>query len=183
MARRDYFQFLLPLQSTLLLLKLLPVCFKAFQLFCWKLASGTNTAFQPSLLLQIPSLNQNGMPQSNKFLTIKYLQNFFKISHLLSNTASFLIHRGKNVHGSNMLTRNVTKVTRLESELTDKLWTRLGVHGNMRTTCNSLEHMTFVLTTTNISKTECIENVSNKMMCYVLIHMVYNYEMEAKLDK
>ena len=53
----------------------------------------------------------------------------------------------------------------------------------MRTTCNSLEHMTFVLTTTHISKTECAENVSNKMMCYILIHMVYNYEMEAKLDK
>ena len=86
------------------------------------------------------------------------------------------------MHGSNMLARSATKVTRLEPELTDKLWTRLGVHGNIRTTCNALEHMTFVLTTTNISKAECVEDVSNKM-CYVLIHMVYNYEMEAKLDK
>lgn len=53
----------------------------------------------------------------------------------------------------------------------------------MRTTCNSLEHMTLVLTTTNISKTECVENESNKMMCYILIYMAYNYEMEVKLDK
>ena len=33
------------------------------------------------------------------------------------------------------------------------------------------------------SKTECVENVSNQMMCYILIHMVYDYEKEAKLDK
>lgn len=82
-----------------------------------------------------------------------------------------------------MLTRNVTKSNKARIKAHTQIMDTFRVHGNMRTTCNSLEHMTLVLTTTNISKTECVENESNKMMCYILIYMAYNYEMEVKLDK